>query len=36
MSNTIPRCSIFGLGLVHFGYAKRVPHNQNAQVLLAK
>ncbi len=36
MSNTIPRCSIFGPGPVHFRYAKRVLHNENAQVLGAK
>ncbi len=36
MSNTIPLCSSFGSRSVHFRYAERVLHNENAQVLRAK
>ncbi len=36
MSNTIPLCSNFGPGPVHFRYTKRVLHNENAQVLRTK
>ncbi len=36
MSNTIPFCSSFGSGSVHFRYAKHAQHNENAQVLRAK